>query len=344
MLSLSPVQRNLICQDIFSAQLYVHSEKKIVEVDGERISHLVSDKMNRDNEHGVPQHLLTAVPIVTPVGSTDDIFWNLLFYCGGFDFKKRKEAIDETIRWSYFSFAFQTKWFYREIPDWRSSYKYTLMNYFVVLSPDPVKIEQTELEKRFLKVSSIIGKSNYDKMTHQICRKLLKVIPPIFLLLIEYFTVSDELRRESPEYVRTIENQGLSSLSTDEKLLLCASILSSPAFRYEQLEFSLDWIHDTRKNFDLNTKLVSFTSEGYKEKVQPTRCVLCKAFENGTKADSKSTNLYLTDAQDDKHSILVLKEETDGIFVYKYFKNNAILMTASRKMNYSHLFVNFMKG
>lgn len=151
---------------------------------------------------------------------------------------------------------------------------------------------------------------------------------------------SATLREESREYAELIERRdNLSTLSKNQKLNVCACILSSPVYKQDRLEYSVDWINEINKDVVLDYKEVHIFFDGLKEKLK-TESILCKAFENGEDPKSESTNMYLTRSYANGYSVIVLKEKNGGIFVDKYFKNIAELITVQEEMNSDKLFLN----
>lgn len=160
------------------------------------------------------------------------------------------------------------------------------------------------------------------------------------------FDFSEVLSTESPKYILQIENQdNLARLSKKERLILCASILSSFVYQQDNLEVSLEWIRRTYRNegaVNFEEKTISFKSAGNTDVTMKTECFLCKGFKNGENINSESTNLYVTRTYEDGYSAMVLKEQINGtISPDKYFKNIALLITAQKKIYYDELSLNF---
>lgn len=127
-----------------------------------------------------------------------------------------------------------------------------------------------------------------------------------------------------------------------DKYTLCASTLSSPIYRKDRLEFSLDWMYET---IDSGSTLdyeeeVSFKSNPAENKIK-TDCILCVASEDATSENSKSIPLFLTRSYNDEYSVVVLKPERGRIFVDKYFKNIPILMTKGQDVDHGFLTLDF---
>lgn len=153
------------------------------------------------------------------------------------------------------------------------------------------------------------------------------------------------MKEESSEYVAEIEKRGiLTILSDKQKQILCASVISSPVYRKDRLEFIVTWLGESQysADFKIEKKFVSYKNPDNTVGKLPVNCYLCKAIENEGKSNSKTRNLYLTSSYDDGFSIIVLKENEDGIFVDKYFKNIALIIAARENMNYHHLFLNYI--
>lgn len=142
-----------------------------------------------------------------------------------------------------------------------------------------------------------------------------------------------DLRQESPEYVDLIEQRAdLLVLSKFQKFILCALILSSPVYRKERLKFSLDgWITLGHVTKELSLERMVHPKEPVK-----VECILCKALK-GTEQYSYSVNMYLTHTYDDKYSVIVLKEHNRRVYVDKYFKNIALLLTLFAQMDFVEL-------
>lgn len=155
---------------------------------------------------------------------------------------------------------------------------------------------------------------------------------------------SEALSDESQEYVDQIKNQDLlSTLSDEQKYILCASILSSPIYRSERLEFSMKWKEENKETMEYVSKYLSFKNPNYPEKSLKADCILCKAFKNGGRRNYYPKNLYLTSSFDDEHSVIVLKEEDNRSYVDKHFKNIPILMILQKEMDYDRLVLNFVE-
>ncbi|KAK7597813.1 hypothetical protein V9T40_010038 [Parthenolecanium corni] len=140
----------------------------------------------------------------------------------------------------------------------------------------------------------------------------------------------DTLAQESPEYIHLIETKDdVSELSNMLQLHLCASILSSPTYRIDRLEYSSDWVNN-EDNLVVAEKPLTFKNEKYEKASGNTiaRCIICKGFENADDEDSNTTNLCLTRSYNDKKSIYVSKEEDRSYILSKYFINVPTLMKA----------------
>lgn len=152
------------------------------------------------------------------------------------------------------------------------------------------------------------------------------------------------LREESPEYVDQITLRvDLLNLTRLQKFILCASILSSPVYRKERLEFSYDWMDATSDTLEYVTKDLSFTSTLHPKYKLTANCIPCQAFKDGTDLTSKTETLYITPTYDDQYSVVVLKEKDGAFYVDKSFRNIAILITLFEKMDYDKLFSNFLR-
>lgn len=167
----------------------------------------------------------------------------------------------------------------------------------------------------------------------------------IVFVTIKFITFSDALREESSDYVEEIEKRDiLAILSEKQKQILCASVISSPAYRKDRLELFVTWLDEsqTQKDFKIEKQFLSFRKPDNTVGKLPVSCLRCKASENGDESNSKMTNLYLTSSYDDGYSIIAMKENKDGISVDKHFKNIALFIAAREDMNYDHLFLNYV--
>lgn len=143
----------------------------------------------------------------------------------------------------------------------------------------------------------------------------------------------EALQNESPNYVELIRKRdNLSSLPKWKKLFLCASILSSPTYRIDRLEFSLDWANeiddDSLRYQETNVK---FKNQRSDHENLTADCMICKGFTNAAGKKKKSTVLYLTRSHDSKNSLYVLKEEAEGPFLSKYFRYIPLLKNEMEK-------------
>lgn len=148
LLSLSAVQKNDICQDVFSAQLYVISD---TEMGTAGIRRLVRDT-SRITDQAEELHHNLMVRKLTFQGISE-LRTDLTFRCVG-DFTKRNPVRESSFQ---ISFAYQHKWLYSDFSfDAEDFEKLTPLNY-ILLSPDLV--EKGQLEKRFVNVLHTISKS-----------------------------------------------------------------------------------------------------------------------------------------------------------------------------------------
>lgn len=159
------------------------------------------------------------------------------------------------------------------------------------------------------------------------------------------FNFSVALSTESPKYMDQIKRRDDLSISTKmERLILCASILSSHVYHKNNLEISFEWIDTTYRTpgtVNFEEKFVSFKNVGPMEVKMKTECFLCRGFENGKDTNSRSTKLYIARTYEDRQSAIVLKEGIDGTIVPdQYFKNIAILISKQMKPYYDKLIPN----
>lgn len=133
-----------------------------------------------------------------------------------------------------------------------------------------------------------------------------------------------------------------SNLSKRQKLVLCASILSSKIFHKERLEFSFNWMNDIADKridepLDHEKKVLLTTIDS--TELPAVHCILCKAVEDVTQKNSKTTNVYVTRSYESSYSAFVLIERNEGIFLHSGFKNIPVLMPGHEDMNVHKLFL-----
>lgn len=154
---------------------------------------------------------------------------------------------------------------------------------------------------------------------------------PNLLLITFYHLFAEELRLESPTYVRLIEDKDHLSLMTIwQRAVLCASVLSSPIYREERLEYSTKWISDHANDLIFVEELLPFTYSNQKGKKSALicDCIICKGFTNGDYEKSESTDLCITRSYDNHSSLYVIKLHRNFNFLDKYFRRMAILTNA----------------
>lgn len=142
---------------------------------------------------------------------------------------------------------------------------------------------------------------------------------------------SGALRDESPKYVQMIEERdNISELSIWQKYLLCTNIVLSPNYEENRRKFRLNWIKYNRMaetNIHLyRRKCLSFVNDEYNKESWCAECLYCNSQQKDPPAHP--TNLILTRAYNDKHSLYVLVEKDGKIHLKDYAKNVAILMNA----------------
>lgn len=163
-----------------------------------------------------------------------------------------------------------------------------------------------------------------------------KVTGSYFLLFAIF--LAETLRDESPAYVSLIEaRDDLSSMTMWQRAVLCASLLSSPIYRAERLEYSSKRSLNPTSDFVYSEEPLSFSYHNEKgKKSLILDCFICKGFANGDDIKSKSTNLYITRSYDDQSSVYLLKSNVESVYLDKYFKKISVLTIAKNLFkNYS---------
>lgn len=148
---------------------------------------------------------------------------------------------------------------------------------------------------------------------------------------------------ESPDYMTGVKGSyTFSNLSQRQKFVLCASILSNKVFHRQHLEFSFDWMNDiieknTNEVLDYEKNVLLETIDSSELPAVP--CILCKAVEDVTIKNSKTTNLYVTNSYRNSYSAFVFIEKGDGIWLHSGFRNIPVLMPGHEDMNAHKLFL-----
>lgn len=137
------------------------------------------------------------------------------------------------------------------------------------------------------------------------------------------------------------KRDALSSLSVFRKLALCASILTSPIYRVDRLEFSLEWMEQNRYEMALGfeTNELTFT-ESVSENL-PFKGFICKGVVNTDTRDSDSTSLFITQAYDDKDSVYVVEHKDEYFILSKYFRNIPLLINHNERLDEGLLYANY---
>ncbi|KAK7597805.1 hypothetical protein V9T40_010030 [Parthenolecanium corni] len=305
LLSLSAEQKLEICEDIYSAQLYANVHSNIRTQENTNTNPLISDSYSQKQPGEKLKFELYKRYVAEDQDLESEEKPDLVMRCFGRHFSNRTPTENP---WYHVAYAFLPKWLYSGLRK-KTDKRLTLLS-FITLSPDYVPLEQAELETHYVNM-----------------RQTIK-------------TLSDE----SQEYVDQIKNRELlSTLSREQKFILCASILSSRVYRVEHLEFSTRWMDEGRDTLEYESINVSFKTPAYTATTMTADCILCRAFKLGGKFTSKPQKLYLTLSYDNENSLIVLKKENTKFYLHKRFKNIPILMTLQTKIDYDTLFLNYAK-
>lgn len=134
------------------------------------------------------------------------------------------------------------------------------------------------------------------------------------------------IEHESPAYYTLIQKRyDLLDLWKWQRYVLCESIVSTPIYHQEGVEFITDFTVFNPGNLSPTRKPLHFRTGEYSDEKLTFECFICKV-KRLIKKEKKQTNLYVTQSYDNKNSIYVLKAEEDGIILDKYFLNVPELM------------------
>lgn len=150
---------------------------------------------------------------------------------------------------------------------------------------------------------------------------------------------TDSLRAESPEYLNLVERKNyLLSLTEFQRKLLCANILSSPAYHTDRVEVTKHFLENTKESFDVIEQLtLSFDSddnEDTNKNVEINNSIPCYGFINYDNGELVNTRMYyftLTQSYNDRNSLYILLEneiKKDNWFLDNYFENISLLTNA----------------
>lgn len=152
LLSLSPGQKNNICEDFFHAQLYAATNPNSQEnFDESQPKLTITDDPNNES---TPQH-----PLFVGISTDSDVSFpaeekNIFFKCAGKNFRVRV-PIDKVY---LISFSFRSGWFYISTLDDKEKDKLEL-HYYMSLSSKYVSLTNETLELKYLTIRETLGKS-----------------------------------------------------------------------------------------------------------------------------------------------------------------------------------------
>lgn len=155
--SFSPAQKRGMCEDVFSAQLYINTVTETESSEKKTAKMVISDA-SKTVQDGVEAKypLFWRRTGVTPWSEPE---WGISYECFGKNFQKRwpTNKLHKINSYHLYS-AFYPKWLYSARQMVSMNQSFSLSN-FITLSPDYVEQQQPELARRYVNTRANLSKT-----------------------------------------------------------------------------------------------------------------------------------------------------------------------------------------
>lgn len=157
-MTFSSAQKHEICEDVFSAQLYIGSDVEVGSLREETKKIVISDS-SENIQHGIqPEYPILLQRTMESPWSDATPEWTLSFICMGKNFSKRAPTM-KPFSWFHIHHAFHLKWLYAARRVVSMEPDFSLWN-FITLSPDYIEQQQHELEEYYVNTHLKLSKTS----------------------------------------------------------------------------------------------------------------------------------------------------------------------------------------
>lgn len=166
LLSLSPEQKNEMCEDFYSVQLYVNSYIEEQIADTKKTIRLLSDSFTQKTLDEKLKFDIEIRSVVEDFEPGLEKKKELVMRCFGRNFSKRSAGRH---LWYHVISAFQPKWLFYGLRKNPRNKLMTLLG-FITLSPDLAPLEQSELETNYVTMRRTLSKPHLIfHQSHKLC-------------------------------------------------------------------------------------------------------------------------------------------------------------------------------